>query len=98
MSHELDWWISSYQHIDSCCGGLNDEGKKHLEKMIETRQKDMTDYSENYLNLQKLLRKYHTATLKGDFEKATRIAHDLADETIRLEIASIKQLKNQWLK
>lgn len=58
----------------------------------------MTDYSENYLNLQKLLKAYHNATLKGNFEKATKIAHDLADETIRLEIASIKQLKNQWIK
>jgi hypothetical protein len=57
----------------------------------------MTDYSENYLNLQKLLRAYHKATLKCDFEKATKIAHDLADETIRLEIASIRQLKEQWL-
>ena len=57
----------------------------------------MTDYSENYLNLQKLLKDYHKATLKCDFEKATKIAHDLADETIRLEIASIRQLKEQWL-
>lgn len=57
----------------------------------------MTDYSENYLNLQKLLKAYHNATLKGNFEKATKIAHDLADETIKLEISSIRQLKNQWL-
>ena len=58
----------------------------------------MTDYSENYLNLKRLLKKYHDATLKCDFEKATKLAHDLADETIRLEIASIRQLKDQWLK
>lgn len=58
----------------------------------------MTDYSENYLNLQKLLKDYHNATLKKNFEKATRIAHDIADETIKLEIASIRQLKNEWLK
>ena len=57
----------------------------------------MTDYSENYLNLQRLLKAYHSATLKGNFEKATKLAHDLADETIKLEIASIRQLKNQWL-
>jgi len=57
----------------------------------------MTDFSENYLNLQRLLKAYHNATLKGNFEKATKIAHDLADETIKLEIASIRQLKNQWL-
>jgi hypothetical protein len=57
----------------------------------------MTDYSENYLKIQQLTKAYHTATLKGNFEKATKIAHDLADETIKLEIATIKQLKNQWL-
>lgn len=58
----------------------------------------MIDYSEPYLNIQKLVKAYHTATLKGNFEKATKIAHELADETIRLEIASIRQLKNQWVK
>lgn len=57
----------------------------------------MTDYSENYLRIEKLLKCYHNATLKQDFDKATKIAHDLADETIRLEIASIKALKDQWL-
>ena len=57
----------------------------------------MIDYCEPYLNIQKLVKAYHKATLKGNFEKATKIAHDLADETIRLEIASIKQLKNQWV-
>jgi len=57
----------------------------------------MTDYSENYLKIQRLLKAYHNATLKGNFEKATKLAHDLADETIQLEIASIRQLKNQWL-
>lgn len=58
----------------------------------------MTDYSENYLRIQKLLKCYHNATLKQDFDKATKIAHDLADETIRLEIASIKALKDQWIR
>ena len=58
----------------------------------------MTDYSENYLRIQKLLKCYHNATLKQDFDKATKIAHDLADETIRLELASVKALKDQWLK
>ena len=57
----------------------------------------MTDYCEPYLKIQQLTKAYHTATLKGNFEKATKIAHDLADETIRLEIATIKQLKNQWV-
>ena len=58
----------------------------------------MIDYSEPYLKIQRLVKEYHYATLKGNFDKATKIAHDLADETIRLEIASIKQLKNQWVK
>jgi len=57
----------------------------------------MTDYCEPYLEIQKLLKAYHKATLKGNFERATKLAHELADETIRLEIASIKQLKNSWL-
>jgi hypothetical protein len=57
----------------------------------------MTDYSENYLNIQRLLKLYHKATLKWDYEKATKIAHELADETIRLEISTIKSLKDQWL-
>lgn len=57
----------------------------------------MKDYSENYLRIQQLMKAYHNATLKGNFEKATKIAHDLADETIQLEIASIRALKNQWL-
>jgi hypothetical protein len=58
----------------------------------------MTDYSENYLRIQKLLKCYHKATLKCSYDVATKIAHDLADETIRLEIATIKELKDQWLK
>ena len=57
----------------------------------------MSDYSENYLKIQQLLKAYHNATLKQNFDKATKIAHELADETIRLEIASIKALKDQWL-
>ena len=57
----------------------------------------MIDYSENYLNLQRLMKSYHSATLKCDFDKATKFAHELSDEAIRLEIATIKALKNQWL-
>jgi hypothetical protein len=57
----------------------------------------MTDYSENYLRIQKLLKCYHNATLKNQYEKATLIAHDLADETIKLELATIRAVKNQWL-
>jgi hypothetical protein len=57
----------------------------------------MTDYSEPYLNIQKLIKKYHNAQLKGKSELATKIACELADETIKLEIASIKVLKNKWI-
>jgi hypothetical protein len=57
----------------------------------------MTDYSENYLRIQKLLRCYHNATLKQDYEKATRIAHDLAEETIKLEFATYAQVRKEWL-
>lgn len=55
------------------------------------------DYCEPYLKIQQLLKEYHHATLKGNAEKATKIAHELADETIRLEIASIKVLKDKWV-
>jgi hypothetical protein len=57
----------------------------------------MTDYSENYLRIQKLLRCYHNATLKQDYDKATRIAHDLAEETIKLEFATYAQVRKEWL-
>jgi hypothetical protein len=57
----------------------------------------MTDYSENYLRIQKLLKCYHTATLKNQYKKATKIAHDLADETIKLEFATYDQVRKQWL-
>lgn len=57
----------------------------------------MNDYCVPYLNIQKLLKKYNNAQLKGKTELATKIAHEIADETIRLEIASVKELKKQWL-
>jgi len=57
----------------------------------------MNDYSENYLRIQKLLKCYHNATLKNQYEKATKIAHDLADESIRLEISTIRAVKDQWI-
>ena len=57
----------------------------------------MTDYSENYLRIHMLLKCYHNATLKKQYEKATKIAHDLADETIKLEFATYDQVKKQWL-
>jgi hypothetical protein len=58
----------------------------------------MTDYSENYLKIQQLLKSYHEAATKCNYEKATKLAHDLADETIKLEIASVRALKEQWLR
>jgi hypothetical protein len=57
----------------------------------------MTDYSENYLRIQKLLRCYHNATLKKQYEKATLIANDLAEETIKLEFSTYDQVRKQWL-
>jgi len=57
----------------------------------------MTDYSENYLRIQKLLRCYYNATLKQDYDKATRIAHDLAEETIKLEFSTYAQVRKEWL-
>jgi hypothetical protein len=56
------------------------------------------DYSENYLKIQRLLKDYHNATIKWEYEKATKLAHELADETIKLEIASVRALKEQWLR
>lgn len=57
----------------------------------------MNDYSVNYLRMQRLMKAYHNATLKGHFEKATKIAHELADETIKLEFSTYEQLRLQWL-
>ena len=57
----------------------------------------MKDYSENYLKIQRLLKSYHNATLKNQFEKATLIANDLAEETIKLEFATYDQVRKQWL-
>jgi hypothetical protein len=57
----------------------------------------MNDYSENYLRIQKLLKCYHTATLKNQYEKATRIANDLANETVKLEFSTYDQVRKSWL-
>jgi hypothetical protein len=57
----------------------------------------MKDYSENYLKIQRLLKSYHNATLKNQFEKATLIANDIAEETIKLEFATYDQVRKQWL-
>jgi len=57
----------------------------------------MTDYSENYLRIQQLLKKYHNATLKCDYELATQLAHELSEETIKLEFATYDQVRKSWL-
>jgi hypothetical protein len=57
----------------------------------------MTDYSENYLRIQQLMKKYHNATLKNNYAKATQIAHELADETIKLEFATYDQVRKKWV-
>ena len=55
------------------------------------------DYSENYLRIQQLLKKYHNATLKNECAKATLLAHDIADETIKLEFTTYEQVRKSWL-
>jgi hypothetical protein len=57
----------------------------------------MTDYSENYLKIQQLLKSYHNATLKADYAKATQLAHELAEETIKLEFSTYDQVRKSWL-
>jgi len=57
----------------------------------------VTDYSTNYLKLQRLIKSYHNATLKGDFEKAMKHATSISEESIRLEIATLREVKKSWL-
>jgi hypothetical protein len=57
----------------------------------------VTDYSTNYLKLQRLIKSYHNATLKGDFEKAMKHATNISEESIRLEIATLREVKKSWL-
>ena len=57
----------------------------------------MSDYSENYLKLQRLMKSYHNATLKWDYDVATKIAHELSEETIKLEFATYDQMRKSWL-
>jgi len=57
----------------------------------------MNDYSQNYLKLQMLMKSYYNYTLKCDYEKATQIAHELSEETIKLEFATYDQIRKQWL-
>jgi hypothetical protein len=55
------------------------------------------DYSENYLRIGQLMKQYYDATLKNQYEKATLIAHELAEETIKLEFSTYEQVRKQWL-
>lgn len=55
------------------------------------------DYSENILYLNKLMKMYHKATLKGKFDKAMHIATTISEEAIRLEIATLREVKKSWL-
>jgi len=45
----------------------------------------MNDFSTPYLALQRLLRDFHTATIKGEFAKAYEISVDITDVSQQLE-------------
>jgi hypothetical protein len=49
----------------------------------------MNDYAEIYLKIKLKLKLYHDLTLKGQFDKATDVAIELADLSIQLENATI---------
>ena len=43
------------------------------------------------------MKSYHNATLKCDYKLATQLAHELSEETIKLEFATYDQIRKQWL-
>ena len=45
----------------------------------------MIDYSTPYLALHKLIKDFHAATIKGEFQKAYEIAVDITDVSQQLE-------------
>lgn len=45
----------------------------------------MIDFSTPYLALHKLMIDFHTATIKGDFQKAYEISIDITDVSQQLE-------------
>lgn len=49
----------------------------------------MNDYAEVYLQIKAKLKQYHDLTLKGQFDKATDVAIELADLSIKLETATL---------
>jgi len=50
----------------------------------------MTDYSEIYLLIKLKLKQYYDLTLKGNFDKATDVAIELADLSIKLEQSTLE--------
>lgn len=48
------------------------------------------DYSEVFLEVKRKLKLYHDLTLKGQFDKATDVAIELADLTIKLEQTTLE--------
>ena len=55
----------------------------------------MIDYSTPYLALNKLLKDFHAATIKGEYQKAYEIAVDITDVSQQLEDIS-KGLVNAY--
>ena len=51
------------------------------------------DYSEIYLKVKAKLKDYHDLCLKGEFDKATDVAIELADLTIQLEAATLPHVE-----
>jgi hypothetical protein len=45
----------------------------------------MNDYSTPYLALNKLIKDFHNATLKGEYQRAYEIAVDITDVSQQLE-------------
>ena len=45
----------------------------------------MNDYSTPYLALNRLMKDFHAATIKGEYEKAYEIAVDITDVSQELE-------------
>lgn len=48
------------------------------------------DYSEIYLLIKSKLKQYHDLTLKNNFDKATDVAIELADLSIKLEQTTLE--------
>ena len=55
----------------------------------------MNDFSTFYLALHKLMKDFHEATLKGQYDKAYQISLDMTDVAHDLELIA-KDLAEQW--